>query len=505
MFRPVRFSMFAWVILLSGCASVLSGGDPGMEILSEPGEATVFVNGNQRGTTPFHYAYDPADGADVNFEVRKSGFVPSTFTVRPQMNNGVLFADAMLLGIPYIADSKSPALYKMPTGSFTANLYKEVAADVQRQMVPVTPMAVELGAHPDLGRTDGARITSGSDGFFRDLGYPEALTQSVISGMKDSWMDAKMVRTGTQKGDEMVQRAKIMLTPRLERVHADLKGQRRRCDGPIEVVMRWQFKSALDKDSVLFERTTTSTYHVAGQQADQALSDAIRHAARRFSEMEELPDMVRAAYGTGLLRSKGSLLEIARPRPIPYNGRKEMLAALVKAVVTVQTEDGHGSGFLITNDGYMLTNQHVVGSESVVKVKFEQGFTLDAQVVKLNKDFDLALLKVQATDLPALTLGDDKALMLGEEIFAIGTPMETSLGQSVSRGILSGRRDIEGRSLLQTDVSINPGNSGGPLIDENGLVVGVATLKISGKGLEGLGFGVPISIALEMLNLSFAQ
>ena len=145
----------------------------------------------------------------------------------------------------------------------------------------------------------------------------------------------------------------------------------------------------------------------------------------------------------------------------------------------------------------------MVGDESLVKVKFEQGFTLDAQVVKTNRDFDLALLKVQATDLPALNLGDDKGLMLGEEIFAIGTPMEAALSQSVSRGILSGRRDIEGRSLLQTDVSINPGNSGGPLIDENGLVVGVATLKISGKGLEGLGFGVPMSQALEMLNISF--
>lgn len=476
-----------------------------MEILSEPGEATVFVNGNQRGTTPFRYAYDPADGQEVNFEVRKSGHVPSTFSVRPKMNNGVLFADAMLLGIPYIVDSKSPALYKMPTGSYTANLYKEVSADVQRQMMPVTTLATELGERPDLGKADGARITMGSDGFFRDLGYPESLTHSVISGFKDSWMDAKMTRTGTQKGDELVQRAKIMLTPKLERLHADLNGQRKKCAGPIEVVMRWQFKSPLDKDSVLFERVTTTTYHASGQQADQALADALRHAARRFSEVEELPDMVRAAYGSGLARSKGSVLELARPKPIPYNGRKEMLAALVKAVVTVQTEDGHGSGFLITNDGYLMTNQHVVGNESMVKVKFEQGFTLDAQVVKVNKDFDLALLKVQATDLPALSFGDDKGLMLGEEIFAIGTPMETSLGQSVSRGILSGRRDIESRSLLQTDVSINPGNSGGPLIDENGLVVGVATLKISGKGLEGLGFGVPISVALEMLNLSFAQ
>lgn len=75
----------------------------------------------------------------------------------------------------------------------------------------------------------------------------------------------------------------------------------------------------------------------------------------------------------------------------------------------------------------------------------------------------------------------------------------------MSRGILSGKREFEGRHYLQTDVSINPGNSGGPLIDETGRVVGVATMKLSGKGLEGLGFGVPISAAIEMLNIQFGR
>lgn len=491
--------------LLTGCASILNSKDPGLEVLSDPPEATVFVNGSQRGTTPFRYVHDPADGREVNFEVRKSGYGPNTFSVRPRMDNGVLFADAMLLGIPYIVDRKSPALYEMPTTSYSANLYKEVPADVQRQLVPVGTVNMALGDRPDLGKADGTRITTGSDGLFRDLGYPDALTNALVSGLRNTWVDAKLTRPGTQKGDELIHRAKMLMVPKLERIQADLKGQRRKYSGPIEVAVRWQFMSALDKDSVLFEHFTTTTYQATGEQADQALGQALQHAARKFTEIGGIPEQVSAAYGAGLSRSKGTVMELARPKAIPFQGRKEMLSALVKAVVTVQTEDGHGSGFLITNDGYLLTNQHVVGSDGLVKVKFEQGFTLDAQVVKTNKDFDLALLKVQATDLPALGIGDDKGLMLGEEIFAIGTPMETALSQSVSRGILSGRRDIEGRSLLQTDVSINPGNSGGPLIDENGLVVGVATLKISGKGLEGLGFGVPISQALEMLNISFAR
>ena len=136
-------------------------------------------------------------------------------------------------------------------------------------------------------------------------------------------------------------------------------------------------------------------------------------------EDPELPSAVATAYGAGLALSKGSTIELRTPQPIPFDGRKDMLAALVKAVVTIQTERGHGSGFLIANDGYLLTNHHVVEKESMVKVKFEQGFTLDAQVVKTNPDFDLALLKVQASDLPALSIGNDAGLMLGEEILSL--------------------------------------------------------------------------------------
>src|SRR5690606_8256824 len=140
----------------------------------------------------------------------------------------------------------------------------------------------------------------------------------------------------------------------------------------------------------------------------------------------------------------------------------------------VEVKDGHGSGFLITTDGYIMTNAHVVGTSATAKIRFEQGFTLEGQVVKVNPDFDVALIKVAGNDLPALSMGDDEALQLGEELFAIGTPLDEQLGQSVTRGIMSGKREIEGRKFIQTDVSINPGNSGGPLIDAEGKVVGVA-------------------------------
>ncbi|MBL0045385.1 MAG: trypsin-like peptidase domain-containing protein [Flavobacteriales bacterium] len=168
-------------------------------------------------------------------------------------------------------------------------------------------------------------------------------------------------------------------------------------------------------------------------------------------------------------------------------------------------KDGHGSGFLVTSDGYLLTNAHVVADQGTVKVKFEQGFTLDGTVEKVNRDFDIALIKTPGSDMAALTIGDDGALQLGEELFAIGTPLDEKLGQTVTRGIMSGKREFEGRSFLQTDVSINPGNSGGPLIDETGKVVGIATLKVQETGVQGIGFGVPMSKALEMLNIEFLK
>jgi hypothetical protein len=496
--------LIAASLAFSGCASLFNKGGSVFEITSDPPEATVFVNGNQRGTTPFSYSYNPDDGSEIAFELRKPGYLPSTITLRPQMNNGVLFADAMLLGIPYIVDRKSPALYRLPIGTHNVDLYKEVPAEVQRHLIPVSAMKFALGDRPDLGTLGNTPIRMGKGEVFQDLAHADGLSSAVTTGLKDSWIDAKSARAGTTKGDELIHRAKMVLVPELEHVKANFKGDRKKCYGPITIGIRWKFYASGALDSLLFERRTNSTFDSPGVHAGEALSSAIRHAARRLTEDPDLPDAVHAAYGAGLSLSKGATVGLQKPKPILFAGRKDMLAALVKAVVTIQTEEGHGSGFLITNDGYLLTNQHVVGKEGLVKVKFEQGFTLDAQVIKTNPDFDLALLKVQATDLPALTIGNDKGLMLGEELYAIGTPMETSLGQSVSRGILSGRRDIESRSYLQTDVSINPGNSGGPLVDETGQVVGVATMKISGKGLEGLGFGVPISVALEMLNLTIA-
>ena len=435
---PILFG----VILMCGCASMLNKGNNSMVIGSDPAGAAVYVNGNQKGITPFTYSYTPDDGETVSIELRHSGYDAATLSVRPGMSGSVLFADAMLLGIPYLADRNNPSLYRLPVNEYNVHLYKETDPALAHYALPITGVSIELGDRPDLGTFHGRRITL-KDAVFRELNYSDPLSGSIQMGLKGSWIDSRSVRLGTTKGDETVRRAKIYLHPRITSIKADLKGKESNCSGKVDLRIDWRFMSGVRKDSLLFSVDQNVQYLVNGARSGEVLSDAIAHAARLMAENDSLHPKVAAAYGIGLEMAKGENVILGLPSPIKFDGRKDMLSALVKAVVTIQTSDGHGSGFLISNDGFLITNEHVVEGERSVKVKFEQGFTLDGTVKKTNKDFDLALIKVEATDLPALSIGDDQALMLGEEIFAIGTPLDASLGQSVSRGILSGRREFE--------------------------------------------------------------
>ena len=181
-----------------------------------------------------------------------------------------------------------------------------------------------------------------------------------------------------------------------------------------------------------------------------------------------------------------------------------MLKYSKEGVVKVITKDGFGSGFIVSQDGYIVTNYHVAdGQKNNIQVKMNSNIKLKATVVKSNEEYDLLLLKIDVDELKPLYIGKSEDMETGDDVYAIGTPLETSLGQSITKGIISGVREIGGMNYLQTDVSINSGNSGGPLINDKGEVIGVTTMKLSGKGIEGIGFCIPSKTVLEMLNIKF--
>jgi serine protease Do len=172
---------------------------------------------------------------------------------------------------------------------------------------------------------------------------------------------------------------------------------------------------------------------------------------------------------------------------------------------------GVGSGVILTSNGYILTNKHVVNGSSSLTVALFDGTEYPATIVKQLADNDLALIKIEATGLKAATIGDSATLKAGETAIAIGSPLGTYT-ETVTKGIISATgRDITvndeqtGRptylhDLIQTDAAINPGNSGGPLLDATGAVVGISTAVAASA--EGLGFAIPISAASSLIALA---
>lgn len=221
--------------------------------------------------------------------------------------------------------------------------------------------------------------------------------------------------------------------------------------------------------------------------------------------------------------SEVNLLNIADYSNTSIAVAEKVLPSVVGITVTYQissvfgnsTSDATGSGIIISEDGYILTNNHVISSESnsyyyaieeatAIKINlYGSDETYDATVVGTDSYTDLAVLKIDKTGLTPATLGNSDNVKVGEFVMAIGNPL--GMDYSVTSGIVSAvNREVESDGTvyyaIQTDAAINSGNSGGALVNASGEVIGVNTLKLSGTGIEGIGFAIPISSTTSIVN-----
>ena len=224
----------------------------------------------------------------------------------------------------------------------------------------------------------------------------------------------------------------------------------------------------------------------------------------------------RVGYGkTTILESDRTASEVVVQK---VDGKKQMTpaevyAATVNSVVSINTSAmstnifgqrvetaSSGSGFVVTADGYIVTNYHVIEKASSITVTMYNGDTYQGKLVGGDADYDLAVLKIEGKDLPTVTLGDSTKVNVGDTVLAIGNPLG-ELTFSQSRGSVSSANraiNVDGTpfNMIQVDASINPGNSGGPLMNLYGEVIGIVSAKYSSYAdtvVEGLGFAIPIS------------
>lgn len=199
------------------------------------------------------------------------------------------------------------------------------------------------------------------------------------------------------------------------------------------------------------------------------------------------------------------------------NSTSEIVKKTADSVVEISTESvvtgsfaqqyvqqGAGSGVIISQDGYILTNNHVINGANSVKVRLRDGTEYDATIIGSDSDNDIALLKVSATGLSPATFGDSNSLAVGDYVVAIGNPLG-ELGGTVTDGIISAlarKVTIEDTqmTLLQTNAQVNPGNSGGGLFNANGELVGIVNAKQSATEVEGIAFAIPINNVIDILS-----
>ena len=270
-------------------------------------------------------------------------------------------------------------------------------------------------------------------------------------------------------------------------------------------------------DTIQLKEKAAVVGKILGEKKDQVVVDIgytvlviPRNQITKISktELPEAPVKAPAVAKTTAVAEKKEVA-VAEPKPGFYvapnkpaqvRNVRDLVNLIGEAVVQVRTPSGLGSGFIINEDGFLMTNFHVIEGETQISVEVyhQRGPELarktykNVRIIAMNKFDDLALLKIEDKDAPKfkiVVLGSADALAVGERVFAVGSPL--GLERTVTEGILSTKtRPLQGALYLQTTTQINPGNSGGPLFNMSGEVVGITNMKITFG--EGLGFAIPI-------------
>ena len=272
--------------------------------------------------------------------------------------------------------------------------------------------------------------------------------------------------------------------------------------GELYVAVEWSVLNTLTDEVVLTE--VHDGYHKLMPPISEGVfftfEGAFEDSVRKFAAS---PKLIALAEGQG-----------AAPLPAARTGAPIAVTVgaatpafdinrVAPAVVTVKVGNGHGSGFFIGQDGYVLTNAHVVGAARRALVRTASGIETTAEVVRRDPVRDVALLKADLPAPQALPVRT-AAARPAETVYAVGSPIDESLSTTVTRGIVSANRIEErtGQPIIQADVAISPGNSGGPLLDESGAIIGIAVAKVIGRGAEGVNLFIPIASALASIDVN---
>lgn len=515
----VKLFVSASLPLMCGCAvamsmagsrkntSILQPGTPRVAVIAELGEPQTSTRDNS-GRLVDTYSVTSGQGGSVGraalhalFDIYTLGIweivgTPvemskrgrkANFQVTYDSNNTIGDVQAVSGGGGYEPISTTP-ISIIQTGS-----PKISVAGIQSRMLAGTPLGgyydgfakmlqSQLYAEGYLTPGTEAALKNVTVEEFKNAGYTVAGDSSVF-GDTQSW-DTRYLLGG------------YIMSGQLD-VYGPLAGNR----SEASLNIKWE---VMDKRSrkVILTRSTHGSAETEGL-ASAALILAFRNAVRNLLADSKFVEAVVGDIDVNVETAPhiGQVVHADGEQFYEKLKGPKLIERIRDSVVTVVMEDGHGSGFLVSTEGHVITNAHVVGGRDFFDAILLSGIRLRCSVLYVDYDYDVAILKLEGSNFPALPLGDSNSIEVGQDVFAVGAPIYKELGQSVSKGIVSGLPLLDGNQFIQTDVKVSPGNSGGPLLNERGEVVGVITQKIIGGGAEGIGFALPINAVIEKLAI----
>lgn len=535
-------SLLLGSLLLPGCATIISGTKQSVRVVGQPAGSTFYVNDKIVKTKPITGGVQVRMSRKKNSElkVKHEGYKDYSEVLYPDKRNPIAYLNwvPVVGSMVYIAkgvetssdgsSSLSPVLgygwlygiagglIDMGTGAnkrlnkdeVTATMMHLPTAVAGSQTVQCNLVNVRLKGGDKMGNlmvrdepmeilyfgksldVDADHLKSNVNGALKDLGFnvPGAESRSVFSTGSNS-------RYSLQ-GEMRELKYDITATHKYESLA--------RFETHCTVEVTWKLVN--QNRQTVYEQKTTGKGVKFEKGGSAAFEDAFENALYSFLSNKEVTTALAKPTG-GDATAATSLDKLTpitvRRATLPKLTTDNGVGMAARSVVIVETTDGHGSGCVISADGYIVTNAHVVGQEEEVKVLLADGVQSKGRVVRVNPEMDLALIKIENDGLTAFQLPGASLADIGADVFAIGTPADKELGQTVTKGIISARRKIEGHSFLQTDVSINGGNSGGALVTRSGQLLGIVNAKLVGKGIEGIGFAIPAEQVSEALQLKF--
>jgi serine protease Do len=507
------FTSILLAVLVSGCASSLAPTTQDVEFLTDRSDTKVYVDEEYVGTGDKVEANLTKDlkTHTVRFEIDSCRYSQVCFLQNTRSNYYYfsLFPFGALLLIPPMVDNGDNAWKFYESYNFSHNFIRYSYWDNTKKNIDIARLSLNitdtsfttlklrydeyhemsnLSEYSKVIEPDFKLISQYYDTYhhvrrlkehLKKLNYLDTTKSVLGKGINDTYLSCEIISCMRYEVNRLFYNEFSNTFNRL-----DLK-------------TRWHLRSIYG-DSLLVKEINCSSEEFVFEDMATTSNKLLEDALNKSLCLLQNDNEFQKAIEIEKYNRPSNAIQIEKP-----NRNPSIFDEAVLAVVTIKHDDGLGSGFLISHDGYIITNYHVISRSDDISVITNDKEELEAEIVRYNKFSDIALLKVNKQFPYAFQVPETDKFEVADDVIAIGTPKNIELGQSVSKGIISGYREKENNRVIQTDLSINSGNSGGAIVNSNAELIGIVEYKMIGLCTEGISFAIPASLIFETLKISY--